>query len=246
MEPEEGGVISFLSQVAAWFGEPGRWWGPDGILPRSLEHLWLAVLSTGIALLVALPPALLLAHRRRGAFLANAVVNVGRAIPSFGVLVVAGLIFIERGVSLRFWPIVVALILLALPPIFTNAYTGVAGVPSDVLEAALGMGLTGRQLLWSIELPVGAPLVIAGVRIAFVQVLATVPLGAILADGGGLGQYIVRGFAQGMGGRVEVFCGALLVAVLTLGADLALGTGERLLLPAGVRRLTRRSPRSAS
>ena len=230
-------MTGFIGDVLSWFADPSHWVGTDGILLRTLDHVWLAVLSTAIAAGVALPPAVYLSHKRIGAFLANALVNIGRAVPSFGIIVIAGLLFIDAGVSLRFWPIVVALVALALPPIFTNAYAAVSSVDPSIVEAARGMGYAGRQVLWSLEIPVGTPVILAGIRTAFVQVMATVPLGAILSSGGGLGQYIVRGFAQGVGGRVEVFVGALLVAVLTVLTDWGLGRMETVALPEGVRRL---------
>lgn len=227
----------FIGDVVQWFADPAHWSGADGIPSRTLDHVWLAVLSTAIAAAVALPPAVYLAHRRLGAFLANALVNIGRAVPSFGIIVVAGLLFIDAGISLRFWPVVVALVALALPPMFTNAYAAISSVDPSVIEAARGMGYTDGQLLRLLEIPVGTPVILAGVRTAFVQVMATVPLGAILSSGGGLGQYIVRGFAQGVGGRVEVFAGALLVAAITLLAEWAMGRLERRVLPEGILRL---------
>ncbi len=227
--------MDFLSQVASWFGEPGRWTGDDGILPRTLEHLWLAFFPLLFAVLIALPLAVWLGHRRIGAFAANAVVNIGRAVPSFGLIILAAVFFARAGVSLRFWPAVIALFALAVPPIFTNAYTAIVSVPRETVEAARGMGFREDEILWRIEVPMGAPLIIAGIRTSFIQVLATVPLAAVLSSGGGLGQYVVRGFSQGPAGLVEVFAGALLIAALTLGADWVLSRGEKLILPEGMR-----------
>ena len=230
--------MDFLSEVAAWFTEPGRWLGDDGIIPRTIEHLVLAIVPMVIAVIIAIPLAVWLAHKRRGELLANAVVNVGRAIPSFGLLILAGVFFAEAGVSLRFWPAVVALVALAIPPIFTNSYTAIVTVPPETVEAARGIGYQEGELLRRIEVPVGAPVILAGVHISLIQVLATVPLAAVLSSGGGLGQYVVRGFAQGPAGLVEVFAGALLIAVLTLSANLVFSIGERAILPEGVRRLS--------
>jgi len=228
----------FLSDVIAWFGEEGRWLSDDGILPRTLEHLWLATLPMVIALAVTIPLGVWLGHRRKWEFSANALVNIGRAVPSFGLLFLSAVLFVNVGVSFRFWPAVVALLFLAIPPIFTNSYTAITTVPAETVEAGRGMGLTDRQILWDVEVPVGAPLILAGVRISLIQVLATVPLAAVLSSGGGLGQYVVRGFAQGRGGTVEVFCGALLIALLTIAADRVFTLFERVVLPAGVRRLS--------
>jgi len=238
--------MDFLSDVAAWFGEAGRWTDDDGIIARTIEHLWLAVFPMVLAVLFALPFAVWLGHRRIGAFAANAVVNIGRAIPSFGLIVLAAVFFARAGVSLRFWPAAIALLALAIPPIFTNAYTAIVTAPGQTVEAARGMGFTETEVLWRIEVPMGAPLILAGIRISFIQVLATVPLAAVLSSGGGLGQYVVRGFAQGPGGLVEVFAGALLIAVLTLGADWLLSRGERLVLPKGVRKPSSDDVRAAA
>lgn len=236
----------FWSELAAWFAEEGRWLGDDGILPRTLEHLWLAILPMLISIVLALPAAVWLAHRRKAEFAANAIVNIGRAIPSFGLLLLAGVFFLRGGIDLEFWPAVVALVALAIPPIFTNAYTAIVTVPPETVEAARGLGYSEREVLWSIEVPVGAPVILSGVRISFIQVLATVPLAAVLSSGGGLGQYVVRGFAQGPGARAETFAGALLIAILTLAADRLYTVGERALLPAGVRRLASNEVKAAA
>ena len=230
-------MIELLAEVGEWIADPGRWTGSDGIPARTLEHLWLAVLSTGIAALVVVPLAVWLAHRRRAEFIANWLANLGRAIPSFGIIILAALLFIEAGVSLRFWPIVVALFALAVPPMFTNSYTAIRTVPEAAVESARGMGMTEREVALRVEVPVGAALIMTGIRIAFIQVIATVPLGAIISSGGGLGQYIVRGFASGVRGHAEVLAGALLVITLTLLAAGALTLLTRVSLAPGVRRL---------
>lgn len=239
-------MTGFLADVLAWFGEEGRWLGPDGILPRTGEHLLLALVPMVIAVAVALPLALWLGHRRIGEFSINAMVNVGRAIPSFGLLILVGLFFIRAGLDFRFWPAVIALLVLAIPPIFTNAYTAIANASAATVEAARGMGLTESQILWKVEVPMGEAVILAGIRISLIQVLATVPLAAVLSSGGGLGQYVVRGFAQGRLGRAEVFGGAILIAVLTLIADWAFTRAERAILPAGVRRLSDTEVRAAA
>ena len=107
------------------------------------------------------------------------------------------------------------------------------------------MGFTSREIIGRLELPVAAPVILAGIEISFVQVIATVPLAAVLSSGGGLGQYIVRGFAQGRAGVVETFAGAVLVALLTLVLQRLFSLGERLLVPAGIRRLSDQGAASA-
>lgn len=232
--------MDLLSRIGTFFADPANWEGADGIVTRLVEHLQLSLTATLIAAVLALPPALWLAHRRRAEFLANAVVNVGRAVPSFGILVLVTLLFIEAGGSARFWPIVIATVALGMPPMFTNTYTAVADVEPATIDAARGMGLSEREVLLRIELPISAPVVLAGVRIAFVQIIATVTLGAIVGPGGGFGRYIIDGFARfRQGGDAEMFAGALLVSVLTITAERAFTLTERLILPAGVSRLVR-------
>lgn len=229
--------MELLGDVAAWFTDGANWSGPDGIPARTAQHLWLSVAATVLAAAMALPLALWLGHRRKAEFLANAVVNIGRAIPSFGVIVFLAVTWITRGWDIVFWPLVLSMILLALPPMFTNAYTAVATVDRSLVEAGRGMGYTEPQLLRRVELPAAMPVLLAGVRIAFVQVVATVALGAVITGRtGGLGVYIVSGFARlRSGGDVEVLAGAILVALLTLLSERAFTLAEHRLLPPGLR-----------
>jgi osmoprotectant transport system permease protein len=228
-----------LRDTWAWLTDPASWEGPNGLLELTLEHLAVAALSTAIAVVVALPGALWLGHRHRGKFLVAAFVNVGRAVPSFGIIVVAAVLFIRAGLPADFWPLVIALVLLALPPIFTSAHTAVGEVDPALVEAARGMGLGGGQVLRRVELPLALPLVMNGIRIAFAQVIATVALGAVVSSGGGLGQPIIVGFATlRTGGDVLLLGGAILVALLTLVADRLFALLQRLATPAGVRRLS--------
>lgn len=233
--------MEIVVDATRWLAAPEQWSGPNGIPARTLEHLQLSLVAILVAILVAVPPALCLAHRRRAEFLASAVVNIGRAVPSFGIVVLAALLFLTWGVPIRFWSTVVALIALALPPVFTNTYSAIRNVDAATVEAARGMGLTERQVLLGVELPIGAPVILTGIRVAWAQVLATATLGAVVSSGGGLGRYIVDGFAVGRAGYAKVFGGAVLVAALTIIGDRAFDLSERLALPAGVRRLIARA-----
>ena len=239
-------MMEFFGDVLDWFTESGRWLGDDGIIPLGVEHLWLTIVPMMIALVATLPLAVWMGHRRIGQFWANAVVNVGRAVPSFGLLVLAFVVIAQTELSIEFWPAVIALIALAIPPIFTNSYTAIASIDPATVEAARGMGLTDREVLWGIEVPMGTPVILAGVRISLIQVLATVPLAAVVGPTGGYGQYVVRGFAQGRAGVVEAFSGALLIAILTLAVDRLYTVAERRLLPDGVKRLADADVRAAA
>jgi osmoprotectant transport system permease protein len=178
-----------------------------------------------IALAIALPVGVGLGHAGRGGSAAINVGNIGRALPSFGILVLFAQVF-----GLRGWPgfgarpALVALVLLGIPPILTNAYVGMRGVDPDVKDAARGMGMTGRQLLSRVELPLALPLAMAGVRTSTVQVVATATLAAVTAWGG-LGRYIVDGFAQR--DNVQIFAGAVLVGLLALLTELSLALLQR-------------------
>lgn len=220
-------------QVVAFLQDPSTWSGAGSIWVRLWEHLWVSVVATVIAVILVFPLALWLGHTRKGADLAGAVVNIGRAVPSFGILVLTVMILVQLGVSvLSVWPVLVALIALAAPPIFTNTIAGVQGVAPSTVEAARGMGLTGRQLVGRVEMPLASPVIVEGLRIAFVQVIATATLGALVAWGG-LGRFIVDGFSQQNQGKVLV--GAFLVALLALIAEVGLSLAQRASTPRGLR-----------
>lgn len=230
--------LGFWERLGDWLTDSATWSGDGGLIQLTLDHIWVSVLATAVAVAIAAPPALWLAHRRRGRFAATALANIGRAVPSFGIIVIAAVVFIRAGGSARFWPLVIALVALAIPPIFTNAYTAVTEVDRATVEAALGMGHTEREVLRHVELPLATPLILEGVRLAFIQVIATATLGAVVSSGGGLGRPIVDGFATyRSGGDVKLVGGALMVALLTIAADRAFAGAERLFVPDGVRRL---------
>lgn len=229
--------MELLLDTVAWFGEPGRWdYAQTQSIPyRAVQHVWVTLVTMALAILVAVPPALYLAHRRRAEALASAVVNLGRAIPSFGLIVLFWLMATRVDwVGGDFWPLVGALVALALPPIFTNTYTAVREVDAPTVEAARGMGYDERRILAEIELPLASPVMLAGIRIANVQVIATVAIGAIVTNGGGFGRFIIDGFAIGSGAHHRVLAGAILVAVLTLVFEAGYWVLKRVVIPTGV------------
>ena len=215
-----------VNEVIAWFTDPAQWSGPDGIPVRTLQHLWYSVLATTIATAVALPIGIYIGHTGRGAFLAVNLTNLGRAIPTLGIII---LVFIVAGIG--FIPVLVSLVALAVPPIVTNSYIGVRSVDPDVRQAAEGMGMRGRQVLWQVELPMAMPLIMAGIRTSAVQVVATATLAAFVGLGG-LGRYLIDGLAQR--DLAEVVGGAILVAVLSLLTELALGRVQTLVVSKGL------------
>jgi osmoprotectant transport system permease protein len=183
------------------------------LLAKTAEHLELSGAALGIALVLALPLGLWLGHKHRGLGFATGVSTLGRALPST-VLIAFGLTLFGFG----FWNTAAALVVLAVPPILTNAYLGIDTIDRDVVEAARGMGMSDRQVLLQVELPLGLPLVIAGLRIAAVFVIATATIAAI-AGGGGLGEIIVNQASYGLAGVVGA---SLWVTALALLASLGL------------------------
>lgn len=230
-----------LGDAFSYLFDGANWSGPTGIGTFAVQQVLLTVTALALAVALSLPAALYLGHARRLGFLAINVSNVGRAVPVFAVLLVLSLgpvgsdtlgPYGRAGLAT-----LIALILFALPPLITNAYVGVTEVDRDILEAARGMGMSGGQVFWQVELPLAMPVVLTGIRIALVQVWATATIAALVA-GPGLGRIITRGFANQA--TYEVFAGALLVALGALVLEGIAVLGERTLDPM---RRAHRTPR---
>jgi len=219
--------MAAIESLIKWFADPAHWSGPDGIPTRLLEHVQLSAESVAIGAAIALPIGIALGHYGRLGNLAINLSNVGRALPSFGILVIAFQIF-----GLGDLPIILSLTALAIPPMVTNSYVGLREVDPDIKDAARGMGYRGLAQLLRVELPLAVPLVMAGVRTSAVQVVATATLAALIA-GGGFGRYIVDGLAQF--DYPKLLAGAVLVALLALATEVSLAGLERLLTPPGIR-----------
>ncbi|MCN9242205.1 ABC transporter permease [Streptomyces sp. RY43-2] len=214
--------MTTLVDAWAWLGDPAHWAGDDGIRHRLLQHLALTVVCLALSCAIALPVALVLGHLGKGGALAVNLSNAGRAVPTFAVLVLLLLTPLGR------WgegPTVVALVLFAVPPLLTNAYVGMREVDRGVVRAARGMGMTGRQTLWRVEVPLSLPMILNGVRIAAVQLVATATIAA-LAGGGGLGRIITAGF--NLASTPQVVAGAVLVAGFALVVEGIFEAVERL------------------
>ncbi|WP_018548594.1 ABC transporter permease [Streptomyces sp. LaPpAH-108] len=214
--------MSTLAATWDWLADPAHWSGDDGVWHRLLQHLVLTVVCLVVSCLIALPVALVLGHIGKGGALAVNISNVGRAVPTFAVLVLLLLTPVGK------WgegPTVVALVLFAVPPLLTNAYVGMREVDRGVVQAAKGMGMTGRQVLVRAEVPLALPMILTGVRIAAVQLVATATIAA-LAGGGGLGRIITAGF--NLASTPQVVAGALLVAVFALLVEAVFEAVERL------------------
>lgn len=253
MVGEEAGTLSSLvlaaepftlANVVEWFTDGDHWTGPAGIPHRTVEHIVMSGAAVGTALLIAVPLAVWLGHVGKGGTLAVNVSNVGRAVPSLALLVLGFQVLGDNVLfGLGALPTYFTLVALAIPPMVTNTFTGMQEVDRDVKEAARGMGMTGWQLLRRVEVPLAVPLIMAGVRTAGVQVVATATLAAVVAWGG-LGRYIIDGFAQQ--DHVMLFCGAVLVALLSVLTELGLGFVQRRLTPGGVRLQGRRGRQTST
>ena len=214
----------FLAAIE-WLLDGANWTGTDGVPHRLWEHLQISGFAVLIACLIALPPGLFIGHTRRGEFVVVSVANVGRAIPSFGILGIVFPFTLQFDAAIGFWATLIALVLLAIPPILTNSYVGIQQVEPELVEAGRGVGMRERQLLGKLEVPLAAPLIVTGVRGAAVAVVATATLGAVVGWGG-LGRYIVDGFATQ--NPTKTLAGGSLVAALAIVTELAFEGVERI------------------
>jgi osmoprotectant transport system permease protein len=230
--------VGFLGDVWSFLTNADQWHGDESI-PRLLgQHVQLTIVSVLVAAIVALPIGILLGHVRTGGTVAVNIANIGRALPAFALLILSvqwvgigeptGILAPVQSV-----PAFIAMFALAVPPMLANAYVGMASIDDEIRESARGMGMSGGQMIWRVELPNAVPLVMAGVRTATVAVVATATLAAYV-DSGGFGRYIVDGFA--VNDNVKVFAGGLLVALLAILLELVLALVQRWLTSPGLRR----------
>jgi osmoprotectant transport system permease protein len=227
--------MNILSQTIAWLTDPANWQGPNGIPVRMAEQVAISGVSLLIAALIALPIGLWIGHTGRGATFAVNLANLGRALPSLAVI---GLVWpitvaIDPDLGFKVYPTLIAMVILAIPPILVNAYTGISEVDRDLTEAARGMGYREHQVLGQVEMLIALPVTIGGLRSAAVQVVATATLGAIFGFGG-LGRYLVDGIAQNDEG--QLWGGVVLVAGLALATEGLFALLQRLFTSPGLRR----------
>jgi osmoprotectant transport system permease protein len=213
--------------VFSYLGDPAHWTGAQGIPQRLVEHLGYTALTLLIALVIAIPIGAWIGHTGRGGFLVVGLANGLRALPTLGLLVL-----IVGATGLGLLGPITALVILAVPPILAGTYAGVRNVDSAVVDAARGMGMRGREVLFGVELPNALPLIIGGIRSAVLQVISTAAIAAYVALGG-LGRFIVDGLA--IRDFPQMIAGSVLGAVLAIIADLLLAGLQRLLVSPGLR-----------
>lgn len=224
--------MNAFEQLLVWINDPLNWTNPDGILARLGEHLRLSGAAVLLGCLIAWPLGIWLGRRGRGP---GAIVlllsNLTLAVPVVGLLTILPLTSLGFGAR----PVIVALAVFAVPPLLATAFTGMREVDPEVRDAARGMGLSGRQLLWRVELPLAVPYLAAGLRTAAVQVVATAAL-ATFINGGGLGQIIGAGFGLGLAaGGGQVLAGGLLIIALAMLVEAVAAVLQRAVTPRALR-----------
>ncbi|MEU9570720.1 ABC transporter permease [Streptomyces massasporeus] len=220
--------MNVLNFVNAFFSDSAHWHGYDGIPQRLLEHVQYSVLALALAAAIGLPVGLLTGHTGRGGNALAFIATAARALPSFGLLV---LIVIMMGFGLL--PVMIPLVVLAVPPILVTTYEAVRTVDPSPVDAARGMGMHESRILFQVELPVALPLILSGLRSAAIQIVSTATIAAYVSLGG-LGRYIVDGLYQR--DYEKVVGGATLVAVLALVTLALFWAAGRVAVSPGVRR----------
>jgi osmoprotectant transport system permease protein len=245
-----GSGLPGLHYVPGWLRNGANWQGYNGIPTLIRQQLTYTLLAVVIALLVALPVGLWIGHTGRGAGLIGGIANAVRAVPVLGLLLllvvwlspkihhtgaVTGLV--QRGGFPYFVPLIIVLVLLAIPPILTNTYAGVQNVDPEVRDAARGMGMTGGEVVRKVEFPCALPLIMSGLRSATLQVIATATIAAYVPLLGGLGSLIYSGdqnITDPQYGYPVMVAAGLLVAILAVLVDLVLVGLQTLVVSRGL------------
>ncbi|MER3387180.1 MAG: ABC transporter permease subunit [Microcella pacifica] len=221
--------MNLFLDAFSWILDPANWEGRGSIPQRIGEQLYFTFAAMAVASAIAVPLGWLIGHTGRGRDIAVAITGAARALPSFGLLFLFVMI---AGVLNREPSTIFVLVLLAIPPILAGAYSGLEVIDRRVVDAARAMGMTEWQILWKVEVPLGLPLLIGGLRSATLQVVATVVLVAFVGLGG-LGFEIVQGIA--LRSYDQMLGSAILIIVLALLLDAIFAILERFAVPRGVR-----------
>lgn len=219
-----------------WFFDAGTWTDKGGILDSLWETVVLCSIVMLVAVVISVPVAAVLAHFGKAETSTTWLVSISRAVPTFAIAALLVPWSLRRGWGFEPWPIFIALLLLALVPIYLNTYTAVRHVPEGTVDAARALGHSETSILTKVELALGASVVLSGIRVAAIQVVATEPIRAFLG-GDGLGRYVRDGFGQS--NNTLVLGGMILIGGLAAATGLVFVLLERLILPNGVRRLAR-------
>ncbi|HJW22363.1 MAG TPA: ABC transporter permease [Candidatus Limnocylindrales bacterium] len=226
--------MDVLGGIAGWFADPAHWQGSAGVPARVGEHMALSAVALAIAAAIGLAAGTWVGHSGRGAALTSNLANLGRAFPTLAVMgvVVPVTAAIDNQAGFKLWPAIIALVVLAIPPILVNTYAGIAGVDHEVIEAGRAAGMRGWQVLWKLEVPLAIPVILTGVRSGASQIVATATLAAIFG-GPGLGRYLVEGYAQL--DYPMMWAGVILVGATFAVVEVALAGAQRALTSPGLR-----------
>lgn len=205
--------MSIIELVISWFSQATTWTGPESIPTRVAEHLVYSFLALAVAAIVAIPLGLHFGHARKGEIFVLTTANSIRALPTLGLLT---LVVIAAGIGIL--PPLIALVVLAVPPMLVNAFEGIRAVDQTIVDAAKGVGMTSRSILWKVELPVALPFVLLGMRLAAIQVVSAATIAAYVGLGG-LGRFIFDGMGRRDFGQVAG--GSVVIAVVAIGIEVA-------------------------
>ncbi|AKT50558.1 ABC transporter permease [Arsenicicoccus sp. oral taxon 190] len=222
-----------IASLLQWLSDPASWSGPAGIPTRLLEHLLYTAVTVLLAAVIAIPVGFWIGHTGKGRIVVVNLLNGARSIPTLGLLFLAIILLGPRlhGDAAFLVPVVLVLVVLAIPPVLAGAYSGIEQVDPAARDAARGMGMTGSQVLRQVEIPCAMPLVMSGLRSATMQVIATATIAATVSIGG-LGRYLIDG--QAARDYAQMAGGGILVAALALLVDLLLAAAQRLVVSPGL------------
>lgn len=220
--------MTLLLDALNYIFDPANLFGAKGIMPRLVDHLFYTGISMAIAMAIGIPLGLLIGHTRKGRNIVVAATSSFRAIPTFGLL-----LFIILFTGLGLWPLVAVLVILAVPPLLAGAYSGLDAINRSTIDASRAIGMTEWQILFKVEIPLGLPLILGGVRSAVLQVIATATIAGYVGLTG-LGRFIIEGLA--LRDYTLALVGALLVAALAVAVDGLLALTQKLVVPRGVSR----------
>jgi osmoprotectant transport system permease protein len=218
--------MNLFADAIAWILDPAHWGGPDGIETRTIEHIAISLLVVGIATVIAVPIGYLIGHTGKGRGVVVALAGAVRALPTLGLLI---LLALNLGIGLQ--APILALVVLAVPSILAGAYAGFDAVDRRIIDAARAVGMTEMQIVMKVEIPLGLPLLMGGLRSAVLQVIATATL-ADYVGGGGLGSFIFHGLQTG--NYPEMLAGSIVVVILAIIFEIIFSLLQRAVVPAGV------------
>jgi osmoprotectant transport system permease protein len=218
--------MNFFAEAIRWIFDPAHYGSYDGVDVRTLQHVLISLAVVAAAAVIAIPLGYLVGHTGRGRGIAVAFSGGIRALPTLGLL-----ILIALGIGIGLEAPFIALVVLAIPSILAGAYSGFEAIDRHTIDAARAVGMTEWQVVGRVEIPLGLPLLIGGLRLAALQVIATATL-ADYVGGGGLGLYLFRGLKTN--DYPQMLAGSIIVIALAIGSEIVFGILQRLVVPAGV------------